>query len=80
MVGVENFLQVECIELNIKPLAGTFQGPENTKSSGKAYGVKRKKPKAIKNKKSKTKKRLRDKKNIGKRRKAAETNTNSSST
>jgi len=80
MVGIENFLQVECIELNIKPLAGTFQGPENTKSSGKAYGVKRKKPKAIKNKKSKTKKRLRDKKNIGKRRKAAETNTNSSST
>ena len=74
MIGIQNYLQIECIELKIKSLAGKFKGPENTKTSGKAYGAKRKKVKSAKKEKSKIKKRLRDKKNIGKRRKASEEN------
>jgi superfamily II DNA/RNA helicase len=74
MIGIENFLQVECAELKIKSLAGKFKGPENRKTSGKAYGKKRKKTKSLKKEKNKIKKRLRDKKNIGKRRKPADAN------
>ncbi len=72
MIGIENFLQVECTELKIKSLAGKFKGPENKKTSGKAYGTKRKNVKPVKKEKAKIKKRLRDKKNIGKRRKPSE--------
>ena len=72
MIGIENFLQVECTELKIKSIAAKFKGPENKKTSGKAYGTKRKKMKPAKKEKSKTKNRLRDKKNIGKRRKPSE--------
>ena len=72
MIGIENFLQVECIELKIKSLAAKYKGPENKKTSGKAYGAKSKKVKPVKNEKTKVKKRLRDKKNIGKRRKPSE--------
>ena len=74
MIGIENFLQVECTELKIKSLAAKFKGPENIKTSGKAYGAKRKKIKPAKKEKSKIKQRLRDKKNIGKRRKPSEKN------
>jgi len=74
MIGIENFLQVECTELKIKSLAAKFKGPENKKTSGKAYGTKRKKVKPVKKEKIKIKKRLRDKKNIGKRRKPSESN------
>ncbi len=85
MIGIENFLQAECRELKIKSLAGKFKGPENKKSSGKAYGKKRKQTKTLKKEnkgeeKNKTKKRLRNKKNIGKRRKPADTNKSSGST
>ena len=72
MIGIENFLQVECTELKIKSLAAKFKGPDNKKTSGKSYGAKRKKLKPAKKEKSKIKKRLRDKKNIGKRRKPSE--------
>ena len=72
MIGIENFLQVECIELKIKSLAAKYKGPENKKTSGKSYGAKSKKVKPVKNEKTKVKKRLRDKKNIGKRRKPSE--------
>ncbi len=72
MVGIENFLQVECTELKIKSLAGKFKGPENKKTSGKAYGTKSRKGEPVKKEKTKIKKRLRDKKNIGKRRKPSE--------
>ena len=73
MISIENFLKIECIERKIPALASNFTGPENRKSSGKAYGVKRKKVKKVKSKsKSKVKNRVRDKKNIGKRRKPTE--------
>ncbi len=73
MIGIENFLQVKCTEFKVKALAAKFKGPENVKTSGKAYGKKRKKQKPEKKEKVKTKNRLRDKKNIGKRRKSSET-------
>jgi len=80
MIGIENFLQAECTELKVKSLAGTFKGPENKKTSGKAYGAKRKKSKVVKKEKKRTKQRLRDKKNIGKRRKPADVNKDFGST
>jgi len=73
MISIENFLKIECAERKLPALAAKFTGPENRKSSGKSYGVKQKKSKAVKTKsKSKTKNRVRDRKNIGKRRKPAE--------
>ena len=68
MISIENFLQIECPEHKIKSLIGKYTGPENRKTSGKAYGVKRKKVKQVKKTKKKEKVRARDKKNIGKRR------------
>jgi len=77
MISIENFLDTKCTERKIKTLAGKYTGPENRKSSGKAYGLKRKKTskkKVSKKKKTikKVKTRLRDKKNIGKRRKPSD--------
>lgn len=72
MVSIENFLKIECVERKIKPLVAQFTGPENRKSSGKAYGAKRKKTKNVTKAKAKIKIRVRDKKNIGKRRKPSE--------
>lgn len=71
MISIENFLKIECIVRKISALPANFTGPDNQKSSGKSYGVKHKKKKKVKEK-SKVKTRLRDKKNIGKRRKATE--------
>jgi ATP-dependent RNA helicase SrmB len=72
MISIENFLNVKCDERKIKSLVGSYTGPENRKSSGKAYGVKRKKTakakKARKKTSKKVKTRARDIKNIGKRR------------
>lgn len=68
MISIENFLDVECVEHKIKSLEGSYHGPENRKSSGKAYGPKRKKAKKEKKEKNRSKTRVRDKKNIGKRR------------
>jgi len=80
MISIENFLQIECPELKIPSLLANYTGPENRKTSGKAYGTKRKNLKKKKdkniNKKKKTKNRLRDRKNIGKRRKPSENKTN----
>jgi ATP-dependent RNA helicase SrmB len=72
MVGIENFLDGGCIERKIKSLVGSYTGPENRKSSGKSYGVKRKKKSVETKTKKKIKVRQRDKKNIGKRRKPSE--------
>ncbi len=67
MVSIENFLEIKCIERTIKSHPASYSGPQNRKTSGKAYGVKRKK--AIKKKaKTRVKSRVRDKKNVGKRR------------
>jgi len=73
MISIENFLNISCAIRKIPEVPTKFTGPENQKSSGKSYGVKHKKNKTVKTKtKSKVKKRLRDKKNIGKRRKPTE--------
>lgn len=76
MISIENFLNIKCPERKIKSVAAVFTGPENRKSSGKAFGPKRKKTKqASKDKpkeKSKIKNRQRDRKNIGKRRKPSD--------
>jgi superfamily II DNA/RNA helicase len=72
MIGIENFLDFKCIERKIKSMVGKYSGPDNRKSSGKAYGVKRKKKPVVKQIKKKVKIRGRDKKNIGKRRKPTE--------
>jgi len=77
MISIENFLNIECAEYRIKGLAAKFTGPANRKSSGKAYGpkkndLKRKKVSVLKKTRKKTKNRVRDRKNIGKRRKPAE--------
>lgn len=75
MISIENFLQIECIEHKIKPLLGKYSGPENRKKSGKSYGVKRKKVKQLKKTRKKDKVRVRDRKNIGKRRAPSEPET-----
>jgi superfamily II DNA/RNA helicase len=72
MISIENFLKISCTERKIKPLAAKFTGPENRKSSGKSYGSKRKKTTKVKKEKTKIKSRVRDRKNIGKRRKPSE--------
>jgi ATP-dependent RNA helicase SrmB len=71
MISIENFLKIRCEILKVPTLAANFTGPENQKSSGKSYGNKRKKViKTVKKKKLKV--RVRDKKNIGKRRSPSE--------
>jgi len=75
MIGIENFLGFKCTERKIKSLVGKYTGPESRKSSGKAYGVKRKKKPVVKQIKKKVKIRGRDKKNVGKRRKPSEKDT-----
>ena len=73
MISIENFLGIESTEISIDSLPARYTGPQQRKSSGKAYGVKRKKVKKLKKKAGKkTKTRLRDRKNIGKRRKPSE--------
>lgn len=72
MISIENFLNIECAEFKIKGLAAKFTGPANRKSSGKAYGSKKKKLSSLKKVRKKAKNRLRDRKNIGKRRKPSE--------
>ena len=74
MISIENFLEIECVEHKIKSLAAKFKGPENRKSSGKSYGKKRTRVDAPKKEKKRIKTRVRDRKNIGKRRKPSENN------
>ena len=67
MSSIERFLKQSISRRTIKELIGKYQGPKKVKASGKAVGVKDKtEPK--KEKAAKVKVRLRDKKNIGKRR------------
>lgn len=68
MAGIERYLKQKFIKRSIKEVEGHFKGPKKLKSSGKAAGSKQK---AIPDKKEpvkKPKQRLRDTKNIGKRR------------
>lgn len=68
--SIERYLGVAFEVISMPGLKGRYQGPDKTKSSGKAVGVKKKD--AAKDKKAeakpKVKVRERDKKNIGKRR------------
>ena len=68
MAGIERFLNQQFIHRTIKDLAGSYQGPKKTKTSGKATGSKDVKEPAKKAVVKKVKVRDRDKKNIGKRR------------
>ncbi|HEB82029.1 MAG TPA: DEAD/DEAH box helicase [Gammaproteobacteria bacterium] len=73
MVGIENFLRARGEFRRIEGLEGNFRGPEKLKKSGKAYGAKRRKAgkKDSVKKKTRRKNRVRDRRNIGKRRKPA---------
>ncbi|GAA6152997.1 DEAD/DEAH box helicase [Pseudoteredinibacter isoporae] len=83
MAKIETSLGVRMEARNIDELPSNFKGPKKVKSTGKKAGVKKRSEKAgvkkrsekeDKNgKKSKPKKRLRDQKNIGKRRQASTT-------
>ncbi|MCK5667274.1 MAG: hypothetical protein KAI17_27495, partial [Thiotrichaceae bacterium] len=59
---------------------GKYTGPENRKTSGKAYGAKRKKAIQPKKTRKKVKTRVRDRKNIGKRRKSSGQNLSDKTT
>ncbi len=76
---IERFLRVIFTHRRVAGLEGKYKGPEKVKTSGKAAGTKKRKPtdkKGGKNsndkKDGKTKQRLRDQKNVGKRRKPSE--------
>jgi len=71
MIGIENFLQSQGEFRRIEGLVARFRGPEKQKKSGKAYGAKRKKTTVKKTPVKRQKNRVRDRKNIGKRRKPA---------
>lgn len=67
MSGIERFLKQSFKRRTIKELEGKYKGPKKLKASGKAAGIKKKETKK-KETVEKVKVRLRDKKNIGKRR------------
>jgi len=71
MTGIERYLKHEFEQRSIKAVGGKYKGPKKIKSSGKSAGTKKGKlpEKEDKAKIKKPKQRLRDKKNIGKRRK-----------
>lgn len=67
MIGIERYLNQRLERRVVKELEGSYKGPKKLKQSGKAAMAKKK----VEAKKAETKKvkvRLRDKKNIGKRR------------
>ncbi len=68
MASIERYLRVHFERRTIKELQGSFKGPKKLKSSGKAAGSKKKKTSAGKDTSKKPKQRLRDRKNLGKRR------------
>jgi ATP-dependent RNA helicase SrmB len=72
MSGIERYLKVTFEKIVMPGLTAEYQGPKKIKASGKAAGIKKRKPEAGKDKTktaaSKVKVRERDKKNIGKRR------------
>jgi ATP-dependent RNA helicase SrmB len=70
LVGIENYLGNSCQLLKLEQFPSRFNGADNLKSSGKRKGKKRKPGMKQKAKSTikKSKDRLRDRKNIGKRR------------
>jgi superfamily II DNA/RNA helicase len=67
MIGIERYLNQRLERRIIKELEGSYKGPKKLKASGKA-ALAKKKVEEKKAEKPKVKVRLRDKKNIGKRR------------
>lgn len=66
--GIERYLGIQMDLVQVPGITAVYKGPEKIKASGKAVGIKKKtvdKPKAPE---KKVKERLRDKKNVGKRR------------
>ncbi len=70
MSSIGRYLRIDFEQRTIESQLGKYKGPQKTKTSGKAAGSKKAKQKK-KDKGVKVKTRLRDKKNIGKRRKPA---------
>ncbi|MBK1721921.1 DEAD/DEAH box helicase [Thiocystis violacea] len=76
MESITRYLNLDLQQQAIEGLKATFQGPSKRKGAGKAGSAHRKAALATKAKdKPKTKNRLRDQKNIGKRRQASGTRT-----
>jgi superfamily II DNA/RNA helicase len=78
MISIENFLGIKLASYAVEDLPAHYTGPLHRKSSGKAYGTKRKQHdrKKTEHKRKKTKERIRNRKNIGKRRKPSENQDN----
>ncbi len=70
MAGIERYLKLKFERRNIAEVAGNYRGPKKLKSSGKAASSKKRKSGSSKSPVT-PKQRHRDKKNKGKRRKAA---------
>lgn len=66
--GIERYLGIKLEIVQVPGLTAAYKGPEKLKASGKAVGIKKKTTEKPKTPEKKVKERLRDKKNIGKRR------------
>jgi ATP-dependent RNA helicase SrmB len=69
--GIERYLGIHMEIMQIPGFTAVYKGPEKVKASGKAVGVKKKTTEKSKVPEKKVKDRLRDKKNVGKRRQAS---------
>ena len=74
MAGIERYLKVKFERRTVKGLEGSYKGPKKVKASGKAAGRKKKPAGKKKAAADSGKKRLRDKKAIGKRRSPSRAN------
>ncbi len=68
MTGIERYLRQSFEQRHIPEVGGKYRGPNRQKNSGKAAGKKRPPKAESKGNSKKAKQRLRDKKNVGKRR------------
>ncbi|HSG03631.1 MAG TPA: DEAD/DEAH box helicase [Marinobacterium sp.] len=71
MASIQRYLKIKFEQRTLPGLTGHYKGPEKLKGNGKAVGKKRPKPKVDDKTKTKQKKRLRDQKDVGKRRTAS---------
>jgi superfamily II DNA/RNA helicase len=69
--GIERYLGIHMETMQIPGFTAVYKGPEKVKASGKAVGIKKKTTEKPKVPEKKVKDRLRDKKNVGKRRQAS---------
>ncbi len=72
MASIERYLRQTFERRTLKGLEGSYKGPKKLKASGKAAGTKKKKVDSKTGKKTATKSRLRDRKQVGKRRSSSE--------